>query len=512
MQNVRDDLLIVGRGMAREVYAFDKVRHTDVEIRQPVDETGQTVAGPPVFLRAGLPVTPDGFEDDDPGRPFVETIQNERTETRYVFWPDVRISPARCWSEVWWVAYRHAMDKDELEREFGADVAKAVPKILAADTGETKSSDRGRTSEEMPADPESPFNRAEVWEVWNKLKRERIWIATSYEQHILRKDPDPLRLKGFFPMPAPPYAVPTTDSMVPVPELVIYEPLADELDELQDRTRQLTKAAKNLVFADGDVVEIHDISNSPDNEIIPINRPEVFAEDLSRAFWTWPIERIVTAIQLLSQRSEQLKQAIYELTGISDLRRGVGKERESATAQRLKASYGAQRMTPRSQPMAEYVRDLLRIKAEIMAEHFDPATLEQISGSAVPPAVLDLLRTERFRHTTIDVETDSTVAPDAEADKAESVEFVTAIGTYLRDALPVAQAAPEMVPLLMSLLRAAVRPFKFSREIEAQLDDAAEALEAAAQQRAQQAQVGAPGVPVPGVPAAPVAPQLGVVQ
>ena len=170
------------------------------------------------------------------------------------------------------------------------------------------------------------------------------------------------------------------------------------------------------------------------------------------------------------------------MTGISDLRRGIVQERESATAQKLKATYGSARMTPRSKPMAEFVRDIMAMKAEIMAEHFDPESLARISGSAVSPPVMALLREEKFRNTTINVETDSTVAADSEAEKAEAVEFVTAVGTYLQNAVVIGQAAPPAIPLLMAILRAAVRPYKFARLVEQELDEAAGVIAAASQQ------------------------------
>ncbi|MGE0853283.1 MAG: hypothetical protein AB7O44_27350 [Hyphomicrobiaceae bacterium] len=482
LEAVRDDMLVPGRGVAREVYAFDQVRRTDV-LQQPgavvVDPwTGEQTQAPPTYMLDGLPVQPDGFEDEEQLVPYIDTIENERTETRYVFWADYRQSPARCWSEVWWVAFRHAMDKDELKREFEGHDPQDIPRPLSANA--TSGANR---ADDMPPDPESPFGRAEVWEIWSKRDRKRLWIATGYDK-VLREDEDPLRLEGFFPCPCPLYAVPTTDQMVPMPELAIYEPLADELDEIQQRLRSLTKQAKFIGLFDGDFVEMASLPDMQDGDFRPIARPEAAAADLRGAIWTWPIGEIVQAIALLTNRSEALKQAIYELTGISDLRRGIGKERESAAAQKLKASYGAARMTPRSQPMAEFCRDLLRIKAEIMAEHFEPASLERVSGIPLPPQGIDpetrkpiphpvvlLLRDEKFRLTTIDVETDSTVAPDAEADKAEAVEFASAVTELTTAWAPLLTAAPAVAgPLYGALLKTTTGRFKFARELEPTID------------------------------------------
>lgn len=483
MESARDDMLIVGRGVVREVYEFDQVRRTPELVPPPVDMMTGAPMGPPSFVLDGQPVQPDGFEDEEAlAGPYVDSIENERTTTRYVFWADFRMGDCRCWSECPWVAFRHAMDKDELKAEFGEEHAKAVPMQITA--YRPKGQGGAKADASMPPDPESPFSRAEVWEIWSKATKERIWIATGYEDHVLRKDPDPLRLEGFFPMPAPLYAVPTTDTMVPMPELQIYESLADELDEVQERLRRLTKQAKAVNIVDGDFIEIHAISAATDGDNIPTRRQEVVAADLRGSIYEWPVDRVVAAISLLTARSQALRQDIYELTGISDLRRGIGQERESATAQKLKASYGSVRMTPRSKPMAEFVRDLLRIKAEIMAEHFAPESLARISGSAVPPPVHQILQTEKFRNTMIDIETDSTVAADEEQDKADANEFVTGMVGYLKEAVQIAAAAPPMLPLLMEMLKAVARPFKFGRQFEQTIDATADALGAMVAQQA----------------------------
>ena len=172
---------------------------------------------PEQFLLDGQPIEP---EVDKKG-PYLDQKAEERIESRYVFWADFRMSPSRQWSDVWWVAFRHAMTKDELKDEFGEDGAK-VKLTIGAGSNPTGDENKG------PKDPEHAFDRAEVWEVWNKRKRERVWVAKGHRS-VIRKDPDPLSLAGFFPMPQPLYAVETTDSMVPVPEFTLYQDQADEL-------------------------------------------------------------------------------------------------------------------------------------------------------------------------------------------------------------------------------------------------------------------------------------------
>ena len=45
---------------------------------------------------------------------------------------------------------------------------------------------------------------------------------------------DPLGVEGFFPCPKPLYATTTSDTLVPVPDFVLYQDQAMELDILSD--------------------------------------------------------------------------------------------------------------------------------------------------------------------------------------------------------------------------------------------------------------------------------------
>lgn len=80
----------------------------------------------------------------------------------------------------------------------------------------------------------SSFKQAELWEIWHKPKRQRLWIAIGHDK-VVRTDDDPLGLSGFFRVPCPLYVVKSnSSSMVPIPEFTLYEDQADELDRLQE--------------------------------------------------------------------------------------------------------------------------------------------------------------------------------------------------------------------------------------------------------------------------------------
>jgi hypothetical protein len=249
------------------------------------------------------------------------------------------------------------------------------------------------------------------------------------------------------------------------------------------------------MLVDGDFEEAIQLADPMrrDGEIVPITRPATAAGDLRGSVFAWPVEHYIQAIQVLTQRGEAVKQQIYEITGIHDLQRGATKERESAAAQRMKGAFGNVRMTPRSAPMARFVRDLLRLEAEVMAEMFDRETLQRMSGVPVDEAMLAMMREEKLRNTAIEVATDATIRPDQEQEKAEAIEFVQATTGFLQQAVVVSTQAPLLAPLMFEVFRQATQTFKFSRNIEAVIDQTVEAIIGQAQQQMamQQQQMGA---------------------
>jgi hypothetical protein len=135
-------------------------------------------------------------------------------------------------------------------------------------------------------------------------------------------------------------------------------------------------------------------------------------------------------------------------------------------AQRIKAQFGSQRLRRRQRQVQAWIRDLYRIKAEMIAEHFEPEKLAAISGIDVTPEMVELLRADHLRGYRIDVETDSTVFEDAEREKMQSMELLTSVGGFLQQAVPAVQQTPQIGPLLFDMLAMGVRSFKNGRQLE----------------------------------------------
>jgi hypothetical protein len=123
--------------------------------------------------------------------------------------------------------------------------------------------------------------------------------------------------------------------------------------------------------------------------------------------------------------------------------------------------------------VARFATDILNIKAQIMSDLYRPETLIMMSGidktddAQYAEQAIQLLKSESMRNYRIEIATDSMVEMDEQAEKQGRVEFLTAAGGFLKQAVEAAQMAPELAPLMGEMLMFGVRAFKAGRPLEA---------------------------------------------
>jgi hypothetical protein len=193
---------------------------------------------------------------------------------------------------------------------------------------------------------------------------------------------------------------------------------------------------------------------------------------------------VVNALNACYASREQTKQVIYEITGLSDIIRGASVASETATAQQIKSQFASLRLKDHQKSVAQFASEILKIKAQLMCDLYPPQQLIEMSGimgtqdaQFAEPAI-QLLKSEPARNFRIEVAADSLVEMDEQAEKSSRVEFLKAAGGFLQQALPVAQQAPEMTPLLAEMLLFGIRSFKAGRPMEAAFDTAMAQLSA----------------------------------
>lgn len=76
----------------------------------------------------------------------------------------------------------------------------------------------------------------------------------------------------------------------------------------------------------------------------------------------------------------------------------------------------------------------------------------------------------------IDIEADSTIAPDQEAEKQSRVQFLQSITPFMQAVIPAMQANPALMPLGKELIMFAVRGFSVSRQLDDAFENALDAM------------------------------------
>lgn len=409
-----------------------------------------------------------------------EEVEYECSPCDYVAWQDFGHAVVRTWEEQWLVWRRVYMDRDQLRERFGED-ADQIP----LDVKEDKQS-KGEKSDCVP--------QACIYEMWDKRAKKAVWLSKNYDKIIDDRE-DPLKLQDFFPCPKPLYATTTTGSLVPVPDFSLYQDQAKELDIITGRIDKLVRALRVAGVYASENAELKSlIGDAADNRMIPVNNWAMFAEKggIKGAVDWFPVEMVVSVLKGLYVARDQCKQTIYEITGISDIVRGASDAGETATAQQIKSRFASIRLQKMQAEVARFAADLIRIKAEIMCELYQPQTLLMYADAQNIPevqklqdptqqqeflsAAMQLLRDQYTRGFRISISSDALVEIDEQQEKQDRLEFLSAAGSYIKQAAEASQAAPQMAPLMVSLLLFGVRTFKAGAEVESEFEELADQI------------------------------------
>lgn len=462
-----DDYLIAGLGVVRVRYEpYYDTKPGDPQYLEErfngYDEQFEPTTG---FFNRDEEVI-DYLQDDDgfayvEGEPYEEVVYEEAT-CEPVNWKRFRWQPASRWEDVGWAAIEHYMTKEEIEEEY-SDYASKIPLGYTMD-GE-KTSDKDEKA------------RARIFEIFDKKTRTNIEIAEGCDE-TLKETEDPLNLEGFYPFPKPLFTTTKNGQLIPIPDYVFYQDQAAELDRVTARINALTEQCKYRGVYDASFSALSQMENSEDGSFIGVadfqkivNTSGGGQGDLMKVIATMPLDGLITALRELYVAREQIKQTIYEITGIADIMRGSTSASETLGAQQLKTQFGSMRMSKRQRRVAQFVRDIIRLKVEVMVENFQPQTLEMMTGIELDEEIYKILTNDMMRSYRIDIETDSTITEDAQAEKQGRIEMVTSITTFLKEVAPLVES--QLIPqnVASELLGFAVRGFKVGRTLEDTLDE-----------------------------------------
>lgn len=424
-------------------------------------------------LETELEDIPDAI-DPETQKP-MQRIAYQEVAIDWVFFEDFIYSPCRTWEERRWVARKVYMTRDQLTKRFGKEKGLQVPLNTAAN--KNNNLPNGNTPSNMV------LKRGCVYEIWDRESRKVIWFAKGMTE-ILEERGDFLKLRNgrFEPCPKPLFANLTTSNCLPKPDFAMLQDQYNELDEVNNRISLLIIACKVVGVYDRGADGVQRmLTEGYDNILIPVDNWAMFAEKggLKGQIDFLPLDTVVNALQQLQQHRTALVAQIDVLTGISDIVRGNTKASETLGAQELKAKYASTMIQKRQQDVTRFAEEILQIKADIISQHFDPQQILRLANvesmppedqQMIQPAMALVMDDGEELYWRVDIQATSMAITDYAAVKNERSEFLNSVATFLQSASTVGQGAPQLIPLMLDMLKFGVSGFRVSKDIEGIFD------------------------------------------
>ena len=363
------------------------------------------------------------------------------------------------WEDVSWIARKTYMSPKEIKDMFGKEALSALALLSSK---------------------EDKKNLC-VYEVWDKNEKKVYWFEKNSSK-FLKISEDPLHLKGFFPCPKPLFATLTNDSIIPVPDYTLIRELLDELNGVNQRMKMITQAFKISGAYDSSFPDLVNILEK-ENTLVAVQDFIKLKENggLRGIVDFMPLEQYVTALSQLAERRQDIMNQIYEITGVSDIMRGNSNAAETATAITKKTNFGTLRNQDRQNEMQRFIRDLYRIKAEMIAEMFDAGFLidllspEEKQNMELVHQGITLLKEEKIRGMLFSVETDNIINRNEEAEQASSA--IQSINTIIQSAFQVVSSQPLLLPLYRSMVEVLTQYLPKAKPFEPVLENVFSSIE-----------------------------------
>ena len=432
------------------------------------------------------------------------TISVDEEGVEYVSKRDIRLeslnpqeflySSAEKEEDIWWVARRHLLSREDIKRRFDYN-----PKDQEL---------------QFKQEDETQLKRGEVWEIWDKNAKKRAFILlSSIKEKFLEVVDDPYKLEGFFPCD---YLDFVDNGTIPVPELMIYKKQADLLETVCKKAADIEDEVKYVTLVgsqDKGIAQRITAAQNGDVLSIPTDNMVGAAESLIA---TTPVDKAIILLEHLQIEKEKLKQNIYDITGISDIMRGATEAQETATAQKIKGLFGSLRFQARQKKVQNFRKNIYKIIAELIAEHYDEETLSEMTCTYLPTAetkqtlilkqqqgeeltpdeiniletptwgdLMYILRNDKLRNYTVDIETVATAFDDMEQQNA-AIKDLTNL--YLSMVQYADSLSPATLKGFIPLIKMNLSSIKISSAVGNQLEEAIESAYKEAEEEAQQPQ------------------------
>ena len=514
------DYALGGMGHLRITYESTVV-NSRIPVRQEDREDGE-----PVFIAEDGNEFPADLVENDPLGMFVldPEVVEEHAPLRYHYWRDAIIGPGRNWKEVsergWftWVTY---LSKADAVNRFGKDEAETLnydvnPYNLVTDP-----------NPKSPEQDHQGIKLARINETWSAVDRNIYWTSPG-SVLLLDKQKDFLELQGFYNTPRPLQATVGNQSMIPVPDYAQYRSQAKEMDDVTGKIEALMEEVRGGGMYDLSQPDLGTFLKNKSGGWVGTDNMQKFgaAGGFQGAAQQFDTSALVQAVVSLYEHRDKVKADADGISGMIDLFRGQETQKEETLGQsQIRKSMGGLRVTDKENDFQRYLRDALRLKAEVCISKFSQSTIlaaaeapslisespevmqarlrlqspefqQQIQQAAqqnpqaaqamqtqamqavqaaeqqqtqVIQAALQLLKSDRLRTFRLDFDTDQMGGVDELADRMAATDFVKVMNE-LTEMLNNAGENPGTKALAGEMVMFVVRRFRIGRTLEQKIE------------------------------------------
>lgn len=362
------------------------------------------------------------------------------------------------WEDCTWFAIKKYLTYNEAVSQFGEDIIQGYQSSQKSD-----------------------YKAIKVYEIWDKTSQRVLFLSHQFPHRFLKIINNGLGLNNFYPIPKPIFATTTNDTLIPIPDYIQIKPLLDELDGVTTRMEKTMKAIKVSGCYDNAFPELASILNK---EITLVSISDFdrlkSAGGIKNIVDFMPIEQYVTALQTLATRRKELIDAIYEITGVSDIMRGSSNTKDTATAVIKKTNFGTLRNQDRQNDMQRFITELFKIKAEIICEHFSKEKLlsflpynERDSHEA--QSAVNLLKQDHLRGMILGVESDITYSENDVI--KNNTQAISTIHNIISQAFDIVSKQPLLLNLYRQMITSLVSGMSNARQYESVLENCFDSID-----------------------------------
>lgn len=404
---------------------------------------------------------------------------SEKIHVEHLFWRDFGWEPAKRWSKVTWIWRKLHLSKEDFTERFGEE---NLAKVGAP---------RASSSDYDMQDVDK--NKICVYEIWDKKNKKVIFRYKGMEDNLMEID-DPYNLKDFFPCPRPLIANVDTEDFLPVTDYHLAQDQYNQLDVLYARISLIIDALKVAgIYASDQSTSVGRMLQEGENKLVPVDNWAMLKEQggLQGIIEWYPVQNVVQVLEKLQMQFEAIKGLLAEVSGMSDIVRGDTNQYETAKAQQIKAQFASVRLNGYQRDVAVFVRDLMRIMADLAFGLYSTEKLMQIIGDIDEPdqqylpQVEKILRSDERTKYKIDIQADSLTQADWALEKGQKQELVVALGGMIGQTMQMAQEVPEMATLAIQMIKFAVSGYRGASELEGWIDQQLDSMQKKAQQMAE---------------------------